>query len=91
MTAPDPAQHLAHDLPLADRIIRRAIGEWVSTATATALAGTGNLNDFERGMREGINQMRHLHLSGWEYSVVPHILDELRRAGQLPTTTEESA
>jgi len=73
-----------HDFPLAERLVSEAIRKYIDIATATALAGFGDLNDYERGARQGIDQMRHLHLAGWDYSVVPQILEELRRAGLLP-------
>ena len=79
----NPAAHEAHDLPLADRIIAKAIQDWLNAATATARAANGNppLGDYERGISQGIDQMRHLHLDNYWYTLVPKILDELRRAG----------
>lgn len=81
----DPAAHEAHALPLADRIMEQAIREWLNTATATALAGNGSppINDYERGFKQGVEQMRHLHLDGYWYTVVPKVIDQMRRAGLL--------
>ncbi len=79
----DPAAHEAHDLPLADRITVKAIQDWLNTATATAHAANGNppINDYERGISQGIEQMRYLHLDNYWYTLVPEILGALRRAG----------
>lgn len=84
-----PAAHEAHDLPLADRLASDAIRQWLDTATGLARAANGNppLGDYERGIGQGIDQMRHLHLDNYWYTVVPKILDELRRAGLLCTAT----
>jgi len=82
----DPAAHEAHDLPLADRIAATAIQDWLNAATATARAANGNppLGDYERGIGQGIDRMRHLCLDNYWYTVVPEILGALRRAGLLP-------
>ena len=79
------AAHEAHDLPLAHRIVEQAIGEWLNTATAIALAANGNppLNDYERGIKQGIDCMRHGHLDNYWYALVPKIIDQLHRAGLL--------
>lgn len=79
----NPAAHEAHDLPLANRIVSDLIGEFIDTGCAIASAGTGNLNDYERGAQAAIDQMRHLHMSGVDYRLTPKILDALRRAGLL--------
>ena len=81
----DPAAHEAHEVPLADRIMEQAIREWLNTATATALAGNGNppINDYERGFKQGVEQMRHLHLDNYWYALVPKVTDQMRRAGLL--------
>jgi hypothetical protein len=81
----DPAAHEAHESPLADRIIEQAIREWLNTATAITLAANGNppINDYERGVAQGVEQMRHLHLDNYWYALVPKITDQLRRAGLL--------
>lgn len=79
----DPAAHEAHDLPLADRIVSDLIGDYIGTAADVALATFGDINEYERGARQGIEQMRYLHLSGWDYALTPKILDALRRAGPL--------
>lgn len=83
----NPAAHEAHDLPLADRLVSDAIGRWLDTATGLARAANGNppLNDYERGIAQGIDHMRHGHLDNYWYTVVPKILDELRRAGLMTT------
>lgn len=79
----NPAAHEAHDLPLADRIVERAIRDWLDAATATARAASGNppASDYERGISQGIDNMRHLHLDNYWYTLVPEILGALRRAG----------
>lgn len=82
-TPRDPSAHEAHALPLANRIADQIIGDWLNDRTGTALATVGEANDYERGMRQGIEQMRHLYLSGFEYTLVPALLDALRRAGLL--------
>jgi hypothetical protein len=81
----NPSAHEAHEVPLADRIVEHAIREWLSTATAIALAANGNppLNDYERGFKQGVEQMRHLHLANYWYALVPKIVDQMRRAGLL--------
>lgn len=81
----DPAAHEAHDLPLADRIVAQAIRNWLNAATATARAANGNppLGDYERGVSQGIDHMRHGHLDSYWYTLVPEILGALRRAGLL--------
>ena len=79
----DPSAHEAHDLPLADRLVSDAIRQWLDTATGLARAANGNppLDAYERGIAQGIDQMRYLHLDNYWYTVVPEILDELRRTG----------
>lgn len=79
----DPSAHQAHDLPLADRLACDAVKAWLDRRTATALAATGDLNDAERGARQGIEQMRHLHLDDYWYTLVPSLLADLRKAGLL--------
>lgn len=79
----DPSQHEAHDMPLVSRIIDAAVREWLNRRTATALAATGDLDDYERGVRQGIEQMRHLHLDDYWYALTPKITEELERAGRL--------
>ena len=81
----DPAAHEAHETPLADRIVEQAIREWLDTATAIALAANGNppINDYERGVKQGIENMRYLHLAGYWYALVPEIIGQMRRAGLL--------
>lgn len=81
----DPAEHEAHDLPLAHRIMVKAIQDWLNTAVATAHAGNGSppINDYERGFQQGIKQMRHLHLDNYWHVLVPKVMDEMRRAGLL--------
>ena len=81
----NPGAHEAHEVPLADRIVESAIREWLNAAKATALAGNGNppVNDYERGFKQGVEQMRHLHLDNYWYTVVPKIIDQMRRAGLL--------
>lgn len=80
MTA-DPRAHDAHDLPLAERLVADAIRQWLDTATGLAQAANGNppVNDYERGIAQGIVNMRYGHLDNYWYTVVPKILDELRR------------
>lgn len=85
----NPASHEAHDLPLADRIVSDLIADYLDTATSLALAGFGDVDEHERGARDGIRQMRHLHLDGWDYKLTPKIIDALRRAGLLTKPTTE--
>lgn len=88
MTSSDPAQHEAHDLPLAERLVSRAVRDWLTTAFAIALAANGYSGAEAQGFAKGLDQMQYLHLSGFKYSLVPDILDQLRRAGLL-TDPEE--
>ena len=83
--ANDPAAHEAHGTPLADRIVEQAVREWLNTATAIALAANGNppLGDFERGVVQGIENLRHGHLDNYWYALVPEITGQMRRAGLL--------
>jgi hypothetical protein len=82
-------EHERHELPLADRIISKAIGDFITTNLAMALATNGYTGDVARGYAMAIDQARHMHLAGWDYQVVPKLADELRRAGLL--TTREDA
>jgi hypothetical protein len=81
----DPAAHEAHEVPLADRIMEQTIREWLNTATAIALAANGNppIDDYERGVKQGIEHMRHGHLDNYWYALVPKVIDQMRRAGLL--------
>jgi hypothetical protein len=63
-------------------MVNDAIRAWLDIATATALT-FDPINDYERGAQAAIRQMRSLHLSGFESSLTPNILDALRRAGLL--------
>lgn len=85
----DPAAHEAHSVPLENRIMEKIIGEWLATATGLALAANGNppLDDYERGVKQGIEHMTYSHLANYSYVVVPKIIDELRRAGLLRELT----
>jgi hypothetical protein len=87
----DPAAHEAHETPLADRLVTDAIRDWLNTATAIALAANGNppLNDYERGFQQGVEQMRHLHLDNYWYTLAPGIVKALRRAGLLAAASEQ--
>jgi hypothetical protein len=84
----DPAAHEVHDTPLANRIVERIIRDWLATATAIARAGNGNppINEYERGISHGIDHLDS-YLTGYPYTVVPQIIDELRRAGLLRELT----
>jgi hypothetical protein len=84
VSTPNPARHPAHERPLPDRIVIEAVRSWLDTATATA-ASFDPINDHERGALAAIKEMRSLHLSGFEHSLVPEILGQLRRAGLLAT------
>ena len=64
-----------HEMPLSSRLAEDAIREWLDRRTATALAAC------EPEARQGIEQMRYLHLDDYSYTLVPRILDELKRAG----------
>lgn len=72
-------------MPLPQRIIERAIGGWLVTATELARAANGNppVSDYERGVAQGIEHMAYCHLANYPYALVPQICDELRRAGLL--------
>jgi hypothetical protein len=87
----DPSAHEAHEMPLAGRIIDRLIGAYIAHAGDIALAGNGYSGAEEEGFRKGVEQMRYLHLSGWDYRLTPKILDELRRAGLLRDREEETS
>ena len=83
MAERDLSQHEAHEVPLADRLVEKAVQDWLRTAFAIARAGNGYSGEEARGFLKGLDQMQYLHLSGWQYSLVPDILDQLRRAGLL--------
>lgn len=83
----NPIAHEAHQRPLANRIVSGLVRQYLDRAAATALC-IDPINDHERGFVEGVNQMRHLHLAGWDYQLVPKILDELRRAGLMNSEVE---
>ncbi|MET7867967.1 hypothetical protein [Micromonospora taraxaci] len=78
-----PAAHEAHELPLANRIVDDKIRQFITTACAIASAGAGNWTAEEKAKQEVIAEMRHLHLSGWDYRLTPQIIDALRRANLL--------
>jgi hypothetical protein len=75
----------AHDFPLDYRLVKDVIGKWLDTATAIASAANGSppINDYERGFQQGVEQMRYLHLDNYWYTLVPQILDQLKRSGLL--------
>lgn len=79
------ADAAVHDEPIAQRLIEQGIRDWLNTATAIAHAANGSppINDYERGVRQGIDRMRHLHLDNYWYTLVPRLMDELKRAGAL--------
>jgi hypothetical protein len=81
----DLSVHPAHETPLATRIAEEAVRRWLDARTGVALAaaGTGDVSEYERGVRQGIEHMRYLHLDNYWYTVVPQVLDEFRRAGLL--------
>lgn len=83
MTTPDPAAHEAHSLALPERLISQAVREWLDRHTETALAANGDLPGYEEGVRHGIEQMRNGRLDDYWYTLVPHILGQLRRAGLI--------
>ena len=74
-----------HELPLAQRLIEQGIRDWLDAKAGVALAaaGSGELNDYERGVRDGIDRLRHLYLDGYWYALVPPLIGELQRAGLL--------
>ncbi len=80
----DPSAHIAHDLPLADRLIGDAVMAWLNRHTETVLAATASVpvNDRELCHREGIDHLRQ-SLDDYWYTLVPGILSELRRAGLM--------
>jgi hypothetical protein len=75
--------HGVHDLPLADRLVNDEIHEWLSIAFATARAGCGTYNDYERGGQYMIDEIENLHLADYTYTLTPSILSALRRADLL--------
>lgn len=79
---PDPSEHPAHDLGLADRLVEDRIRTWLETAFATQRAGYGDEHDRERA---ALDQAQYLHMSGFSCDLVPHILADLRRARVLKT------
>lgn len=79
----DPAQHEAHDMPLAERLIQDRVKTWLDTALAIELAGYGDLNPEERAARKAVEQVKHLALADYTYALVPRIAEDLRRAGLL--------
>lgn len=76
-------EHERHETPLADRIISKAMGDFITTNLALAAAANGYSGDKADGYATAINQVRHMHLAGWDYRVAPRLVDELRRAGLL--------
>lgn len=70
-----------HELPLADRLACDAVREWLDRAKGTALAGAS-----DESARKAIEDMRHLHLDNYDYTLVPKLLGALRRAGLLAAT-----
>lgn len=81
----NPADHEAHTGSLATRLTEDAIHAWLDrhTGLALAAAGSGALNDYERGVRQGVENLRYGHLDNYWYTVVPAIVDALKRAGLL--------
>lgn len=67
-----------HEYPLAERLIRDVLVEWLTTRLAIAKAAAPS-----EEARNMVDQVAHLHLAGTEYSVVPQIVDVLVRAGLL--------
>jgi hypothetical protein len=73
------------------RLIEAEIREWLATRLAIAAASFAGPNaEYERGGRQAIEQVRHLHLSGAEYALVPKIVSALRRANLLAAQPEGS-
>jgi hypothetical protein len=81
----NPADHEAHTDSLATRLAEDAIHTWLDrhAGLALAAAGSGELNDYERGVRQGIENLRYGHLDNYSYTVVLAIVDSLKRAGLL--------
>ncbi|NUS82747.1 MAG: hypothetical protein HOY75_08335 [Streptomyces sp.] len=79
----DPIQHEAHEMPLAERLIRGRVKTWLDTGLAIELAGYGDLNPEERAARKAVEQVKHLALADYTYALVPRIIDDLRRAGLM--------
>lgn len=71
-----------HETPLVYRLLDEAVCEWLDSATQTALASRGSFG-WELAERKGIEEMRHLHLDGYKYSLVPTIIAQLRNANLL--------
>lgn len=70
----DPSKHEAHDLPLITRLIEDEVNRWLDTRLNLAAGVLGPAV---------VDQVRHLHLAGAHYQLVPRVIDALRRAGLL--------
>ena len=69
-----------HEIPLANRIVEDLIMQWLDISTSSALATISDLNEYEKGFRAGVIQMRYLHLDNYPYILIPSILENLERA-----------
>ena len=80
----DLSKHEVHELPLINRLIEDEVRTWLTThldlAAASFAGATARHTDVGR---LAIDQVRHLHLAGAHYQLVPRIIDALRRAQLL--------
>ncbi len=79
----NPSDHPAHEMPLAERLVLDRVKTWLNTGLATELAGYGDLNAEERAARKAVEQVKYLALADYSYTLVPRIVEDLRRAGLL--------
>jgi hypothetical protein len=82
-TSHNPSDHPAHEMPLAERLVKDRVKTWLDTALAIELAGYGDITAEERAARKAVDQVKHLALADYSYALVPRIVDDLRRAGLL--------
>lgn len=84
----DPSKHEAHELPIINRLIEVEVRAWLDTGLSIAAASFGgDTAEYEHAGREAIEQVRYLHLAGADHTLVPRIIDALRRAGLLAEVT----
>jgi hypothetical protein len=74
-----------HAEPLANRLIDAEIRQWLDRYLGVAEAAAGS-----DAARRVIEQVRHLHLANYFYTLTPAILDALRRAGVIPAAGSEN-
>lgn len=77
-----PRDDSIHGMPLVHRLIEDRIGEWLQLGFDVA---SDDANDEQK---KAIDSLKYLHLSGYQYGLVPRIVDDLRRAGLLVAASE---